>query len=350
MDPITSHAIDLVEAAYDFEQSDADWLPNLIEVGTPILDHGLGVFGFEFVRPIGASGAEAEIRGMEMRSLPTDFLVRFNSARRLLSPGFVRSVTPPGYAGTWSEIAQDHPEEFERLLHALGFSDLLGILAVDPNGIGVDISAPLPETLRLTPKARERWQMLGAHIAAAYRLRRALAREQSRAEATGLPRDAEAVFDVNGFRVVDTVGPANEPSAVDILRRGARRVDRARGKLRKDDPSRALEAWKALVRGRWSIVDWFDSDGRRFVLAMPNPPEVPNPRGLSEQECQVVAYAALGETSKLIAYRLGLSQGRVSGLLTSASRKLGLKNRAQLVQKLGPLGWATGASSDESVA
>ena len=34
-------------------------------------------------------------------------------------------------------------------------------------------------------------------------------------------------------------------------------------------PDAALQIWKALVWGRWSMVDWFDSNDRRFVLALP---------------------------------------------------------------------------------
>ena len=169
------------------------------------------------------------------------------------------------------------------------------------------------------------------HVAAGYRLRRALLARAAQSEParTGLPFEAEAVFDPNGLQIVEAAGPAQEPTAADVLRRAARRVDRARGGLRRQDPGGALAAWKALVSGRWSVVDWFDTDRRRFVLAIPNPPEVIDPRGLTAQECQVVTYAVLGETNKLIAYRLGLSQGRVSGLLRSAIKKLGLRSRAQ---------------------
>jgi len=221
--------------------------------------------------------------------------------------------------------------------------DLFGITAIDPDGVGVDISAPLPEAMQLSGKSRERWQMLGAHIASAYRLRRALIRSESGLEddAHELPYGAEAVLDANDLRVIQAIGPVKDPNAAQILRRAARRVDKARGKLRRDDPSKALETWKALVRGRWSLVDWFDSDGRRFVLARPNPPKVFDPRGLSAQECQVVTFVLLGDTNKLIAYRLGLSQGRVSVLLNSAMHKLGAKSKAQLVHKLGPLGVPT---------
>jgi DNA-binding CsgD family transcriptional regulator len=343
MEPVTTEAIDLVEVAYDLEKSDADWLSALMDAAAPMIDHGLGMFGFAFVRPEGAGGADSVIQDMELRSLPPDFQERFIAASQTLSPEYVRSVTPPGYAGTWSEIAKDHPEEFHALLEKLGYADLFGITAIDPDGVGVDISAPLRETMKLSHKSRERWQMLGAHIASAYRLRRALNRsdDDSGEDGPQLPYGAEAVFDANDLRIVDAIGTAKDHNAQGILRRAARRIDKARGTLRKDDPRKALETWKALVRGRWSVVDWFDSDGRRFVLAKPNPPKVFDPRGLSGQECQVVTYVLLGDTNKLVAYRLGLSQGRVSVLLKSAMHKLGATSKAQLVQKLAPLGVPT---------
>jgi DNA-binding NarL/FixJ family response regulator len=99
----------------------------------------------------------------------------------------------------------------------------------------------------------------------------------------------------------------------------------------------ALETWKALVRGRWSLVDWFDTDGRRYLLAIPNSPHVTDPRGLTERESQVVTYVMLGHTNKMIAYRLGLSTSRVSTILRTAMRKLGSRTRPQLVKQLRDL-------------
>jgi DNA-binding CsgD family transcriptional regulator len=343
MDPVTSEAIDLIEVAYDLDKSNADWLSGLMDAAAPMIDRGHGMFGFAFVRPQDGAGRDAVIQDMQLRSLSPDFQERFIAATQTLSPEFVRAVTPPGYAGTWSEIARAHPKELHALLEKLGYADLFGIGAIDPDGVGVEISAPLAETIQLSFKSRERWKMLGAHIASAYRLRRALIRSEDDLadDAHELPFGAEAVLDARDLRIVDAIGPAKDRSAAEILRRAARRVDKARGTLRKDDPRKALETWKALVRGRWSVVDWFDSDGRRFVLAKPNPPKVFDPRGLSAQECQVVTYVLLGDTNKLVAYRLGLSQGRVSVLLKSAMHKLGAKSKAELVQKLGPLGVPT---------
>ena len=91
---------------------------------------------------------------------------------------------------------------------------------------------------------------------------------------------------------------------------------------------------QGLVRGRWSLVDWFDTDGRRFVLARPNVPNIVDPRGLTEREALLATYAVQGESNKMIAYRFGVSAARVSGLLRSARHKLGCKTHAQLVEKM----------------
>lgn len=83
------------------------------------------------------------------------------------------------------------------------------------------------------------------------------------------------------------------------------------------------------------MVDWFDTDRRRFVLAIPNAPGSTDPRGLTERENQVVTYAVLGHSNKMIAYRLGLSTSRVSTLLRSSMRKLGFRTRSQMVKQMG---------------
>jgi DNA-binding CsgD family transcriptional regulator len=108
--------------------------------------------------------------------------------------------------------------------------------------------------------------------------------------------------------------------------------------MRQSDPGKALELWRALVRGRWSAVDWFDSDGRRYVLGIPNAPGITDPRGLTDREMQVLNYALLGMSNKLVAYHLGLSSGRVSTLLSSVMRKFKVRTRSELIKVLSDFG------------
>ena len=59
------------------------------------------------------------------------------------------------------------------------------------------------------------------------------------------------------------------------------------------------------------MIDRFDSDGRRFVVAVKNDPDHPDPRGLAARERQIAEYVGLGCASKEIAYTLGLSEAAI---------------------------------------
>jgi len=55
---------------------------------------------------------------------------------------------------------------------------------------------------------------------------------------------------------------------------------------------------------------------------------------LNPREAQIAALVALGRSSKLIAYELGLSESTVSRDLSSAMHKLGITSRAALAKQL----------------
>jgi len=90
------------------------------------------------------------------------------------------------------------------------------------------------------------------------------------------------------------------------------------------------------VARRWSLVDRFDSDGRRFLVARRNEPDVRDPRALSPRERQVAAFAALGHSNKLIAYTLGLSASTIATHLAAAMRKLAVRSRVELARAVLP--------------
>jgi DNA-binding CsgD family transcriptional regulator len=137
-----------------------------------------------------------------------------------------------------------------------------------------------------------------------------------------------------GGRVQHAAADARAPNMLAALRDAARRIDRARSKAR-GDPSEALTLWQGLVAGRWSLVDRFETDGRRYVIARENQPHVGDPRALSLRERQVLAYSLLGHPLKLIAYELGLSVSAVSQERRRALRKLGAKSIAEAARLVG---------------
>jgi DNA-binding NarL/FixJ family response regulator len=79
------------------------------------------------------------------------------------------------------------------------------------------------------------------------------------------------------------------------------------------------------------MVDRFDTDGRRFVVAIKNDPVYRDPRGLTERERQVAEFVGLGRSSTEVAYTLGISEAAVTNCTARAQEKLGLASRAELV-------------------
>jgi len=331
LDSRKSAAIDLVEAAYSLPTDESAWLDAVLRAALPVMGNALFASGMIYSRPPGARSARVQtwkhvgaLGHMERaareyaKKVPTDV---------------ERIWLGIGTANTVSEISPESRQLCQSFAAKTGVAaDALLLNALEPDGRGASVAIFLPVETRLEPDERERWKMLGAHLTAGYRVRGAVASMNS--DPTPLPCGADAVVDPTTFRVMDAAGCGKDQSLARTLRDSARRVDRSRGRLRKTNPDEALETWQALVRGRWSMLDWFDSDGRRFVLGIPNPPALGDPRGLTEREHQVATYAALGETGKLIGYRLGLSKATVSNALDSAMRKLSAKTQPELVAKM----------------
>jgi DNA-binding CsgD family transcriptional regulator len=203
--------------------------------------------------------------------------------------------------------------------------DFLGVLAFDAEGRGVVITTAYGRPIALDRTTRRRWTLLGVHIAAAARLRRSL-------EVSARPPDA--VLRPNG-RVEHAEGDAMAKTSRDALSARAVAIDRARGRQRRSDPDAALEMWRGLVTGRWSLVDRVDSDGRRYVVAHVNEPVPARMLSLTLRERQVAGHVLLGHSSKLTAYALGVSPAAVSSALKSALLKLGVGSVAKLVHRLG---------------
>ena len=211
-------------------------------------------------------------------------------------------------------------------LRQLGVQDVLGLVARDPSGHAIVMSVPSPDLRRPSRGEQLRWSRVAAHIGAGARLRRALHELTEHDLADG----AEAILSPAGT-VVHAETPAQGKGARESLRRAAKAIDRARSKATRADEDEALDIWQGLVAGRWSLVDRFDTDGRRYLVARKNEPDVQIPRALTARERHVLAYAAMGQPLKLIGYSLGLSVSTVSVNRRSAMRKLGLRTHAEVV-------------------
>ncbi|HEY6462705.1 MAG TPA: LuxR C-terminal-related transcriptional regulator [Polyangiaceae bacterium] len=207
--------------------------------------------------------------------------------------------------------------------------DVLGVIGGDPSGHGCILFAPDPAPHHLSPREAAFWQRIAAHVATGYRLAR------------GRTSEPDAVLDPGG-KVLHREAGVDQDEASD-LGAATQAIDRARGRLRRVEPERALSLWRGLVAGKWSLVDQIDHDGRRFVAARRNPIEHRAWESLTAREAQVVACAAEGQSLKIIGYQLGVSMTTAATALASARRKLGFGSRLELVAAYRSRRWGEGS-------
>jgi DNA-binding NarL/FixJ family response regulator len=211
-------------------------------------------------------------------------------------------------------------DTLEKSARPMGARDAAGFCVNDGVNRGLMVVAPSAQTICWSPSYLSTVRGLGPHVSAGLRLRRAV-------ETCSLDGPAaEAVFETDG-RCQKVTGMAREPEAIASLREAV-----LRGTA--DNATHMTDGTEALLSGRWSLVDRFDSDRRRYLVAYRNPAGVIDPRQLSAREREVAALAALGMLNKEIASDLGLTMATTAMVIATILTKLGLKSRSEL-----PLFW-----------
>ncbi|MBX3229459.1 MAG: hypothetical protein KIT84_17425 [Labilithrix sp.] len=314
--------IGVVESAYRLDGTDDEWLRDVLEALAPLYARGFGVGAVRYharrgwrlrrTRPVAVGTSPAIAHA-------------FEAAVRGMPPWLVKhALTATPRVVTASEALAENgalPGLVETFSLPYGIRDIVWLRAAEDERSGVLFSAALAGETALTPGERRRWGMCAAHVSAALRLRANLHKREL----------VDAVLAADG-RVVHAEGVAREREQREALTDAAKAVDRARGRMRRIAPDEALEAWRGLVDGRWSLVESIESDGRRYLVVRRNEPWLLDPRALSPRERQVATHAARGESLKLIAYELGIGASTVGSHLQSAMRKLGVRSRAELLQ------------------
>ena len=308
-----------IERAYDRSTDDAVWLADLATLVGPAFGPGLSpttAFFFDIHPDVGkvprlgefaSAGAEASTRPQyeKMHSMGTA-----EDQRRVYECDMFTLL---------SRVVGRNPSK--ESVHATGMrgDDSLGLRVNVTPYRGVLITTMVPRRFRIAH--RTLWTRFAAHVGAALRLRQ---EQAPPSEAT-----AAAVLTPSGKLEHGTGGAI---AARDELGAAVRSIDRARGKLRRLDPEAASAHWRAMVRGEWSLVDWLDHDGKRFLVAQDNRIPTGSPPELTDRERQIVACAAMGHSNKLIAYDLGLAPGTISVVLARAAAKLGVSSRSALIR------------------
>lgn len=210
-------------------------------------------------------------------------------------------------------------------LNSLGVWEMAGCVGADPCGQGVVLAFFRRQTGQLALPVRHALERIATHVARAVRLR-------------NRPRTAEDAVLAPDGTLIHAEHDARDRSNREALREAARRIERARLRTTAQaNASEALDLWTALVEGRWSLVERFESDGRRILVALRNDPTTHKAKALTDGERKVVALLGIGHPQKLIAYELGLSEASISTLARRAMQKLGVSGRAELVELQGAI-------------
>lgn len=319
----TAALLDCLAAGYRLDLDETEYVRNLVREAAPLLDRGLGIIGYTY--------DAKESSGARVRQFA--FSDAFDPA---WLPPFYKALEPHGTDGestrpigfsAWGHMPCGQASAvrgMERLLpafaHLGGARDTVAINARDTDGRGLWLGAPIRSTKRVDDKLQTLYSRLSAHLTSAARLR------------VSKRRTHEAIMSSNGALV-----HAKSDAVVghkDELRDAVRAFDRARTKAARSDVELATRRWRPLVSAQWSLLDEFDTDGKRFVVAIDNRPAPRIPRGpLSEREHQVLTQAELGHSNKEIAYELGLSSATVRVLIHRAAKKLGASTRAEAIAK-----------------
>lgn len=351
-------ALAILDAAYQLHGTPADWLSRVAEAALPSMGSGLGLHAWlvdlsnpdavDLESPLAAGATpewaahwRADWWDVFMAPLPSRTLHALHS---FAACSYAREVWDAGAAGidSYAEYlsvlaSNGYGKTHQRYLRGprepsgdkLMYPDSFNLVSVDAQGRGCVLVANLPEVTEgpVPEEQAAQWSRVGAHLAAGLRLLRArLAIATPDADPFG---DAEAIMQPGGRFEYATGAALGEFARVSI-RDAAVAIDRARA--RSTDQNEALEIWRALTAGRWTVMEQFDRDGRRYFVARPNRARVTESSALTEREEEIARQAARGHSNKLIAYELGLSTGTVASHLAAAKRKLGARTRLDLIR------------------
>jgi DNA-binding CsgD family transcriptional regulator len=323
-------AIAVVEAAYNLDLSDTEWLLAMARSACRVLGDP-DMMAHAAIYRSNEDGFQFEARALEPHD--DDYLSAIDAMESRLPTRINATKYRTTFCQSASELAVSYRLPASVASMVLGYAlkrwnvrEVVQIQGGVLEDLSVGISAARRQPVTISPRQRHTWKLVGTHMAAGLRLRRSVG---SRAR---LIEDADLVFERSG-----AIASARNEVAIDRelrekLRESARAVEHARGALARDDTDKAVELWRGLFEGRWTVVETFDSDGRAYVVAHENEPMVAETRALTRRERQVVELAAQGHSDDFVAYTLGLSATTVQTHLQRALTKLGIATRVQLVR------------------
>ncbi len=328
--------LEILEAAYTCERDELSWAQQLIGAvrGALATAQATGVIMIahrdNFLEPTpvftACTDPELDRLSMELWSGPAIQALR-------ASPELMRMFYPGQPHTTHSELEPLVAPETGRVLAEFrrGAPDAFALMAYPASGVALALWSLLDVVPTYARGERRLLDRIAAHVDSAFRLRM-------------LPEAAiGAVLSPDG-KLLDLEDPDVGPKQGELARQ-VRSIEHSRLSSQRRKPD-ALDQWRALIDGKYSVVPREDSDGKRHYLLILNAPVNRAHARLSGAEVNVLSFAARGFSGKGTAYALGVSEASVSTVLARVAAKLGLRSRAELVQ----VGAALFGVSSESVS
>lgn len=320
--------VGILEAAYRVEQPEEPWIAGVLDAARSGLDDGFGAYAFTYDA---TNPSRFGFRAFVTRDLHPVFLDAIRTVNESMSEDLVKEGLWARRASTMSEMPGY--ESLTGSTFDLGSGrvahEAIGVNGLDPVGIGCLLSAPWRRRRGLSTRERATWDKVSTHLSAAFRLQRALQAKESSAA-------TDVVLTPSG-RVLHAEASAQARPARDALSLACRSIERARSRRGRAQGEVSLSLWRSLVSERWTLVDTYERDAKRYVVARRNELRLLRPEALSPRERQVLGFAVLGDSNKLIAYELGISASTVRVLLHRAMGKLGCRSRPELLQRFAEL-------------
>lgn len=317
----------LFDCIYDLDRSEAEWIEAIIQALGPLMDGGHGVVA-HIVDPrdgenpmLGQYHADDALGTLEQYIStmleegidPSNMMEIFG--RPLEDPRGLESL-----AQSWGQSLGFRL--FQRLFTGKGIVDALGIIV--PHGRSMMFFTAHQNQLRPVPqRVRHHWINLQKHLVVLHELRLKIA-EDTWDEETCLWFNAQGDFQS---------GNSVDASIRDRLRAAIRLRETALSRGKSADVASVEDFYTNVLNGQWVIVDHFDSDGKRHVVAVPVLQDTEGLRGLTPRERQVLKLLDHGVSNKSIGYQLGISTGAAAAHLHHIYRKLGVKDRASAVDR-----------------
>ena len=307
----TPDAIAVVREAYSLDGTLDEWARRVTRAYREQLPAGSGAFGILYRQ--GATMDIVETYSADARPI---FIKLARLAAELPSSG---AVARRGVGGFSHELYAD-----TGLMSLIAKSGLmtrhnLVVTAPDAVGGGLHLGCPHPAG-DMGDRERRFANRVWPHVGAGLRLRKQLAAAEG--------PSVEAIIRPDGH-VIDARGLARDADAREALKRSVSDMDRNLARAERGEPT-PTNLLQALVDGRWSLVETFENDGKRFICAYANPPGVVDPRRLTAREQEIATGAAKGWTQKRIADDLGVSPAHVCTTLAGVVSKLGLRKASQI--------------------